>query len=428
MIEVYVFNKSLQMVGMVDAYKSLIWVPRYQETGDCEIYLEASAENIALFQMGFYLARLDDDMVCKIDLIQIDTDAEEGNYLLVKGTDAKGILDQRIIWETSTCNGPVEDFARRLVTDALISPADPDRQISLIELGEAAGFTEAVSEQVSYRNLGEKIREYCKTYGWGYRLTLTANSKLAFSLYKGSDRSNEVIFSDDYENLSSSTYVDSCQDMTNTALIGGEGQGADRIKAELGDATGIDRFEIFVDADSISTQVKYSELVAAFPGGSITQKQGESGRWFYTLSSLDLPIVDAEHQEWLQERYSGTVVTIDGELFFRMSSPVYIAFIAEQGTAPTPEDNDTVTLEELIYHSYLLNKGAEQTAGSGERESFTGSVITDVTFLYKQDYFLGDIVYVENEYGIGADARIIEVIEAVDENGHTVEPTFEYIS
>lgn len=427
MIEVYVFNKSLQMVGMVDAYKSLIWVPRYQETGDCEIYLEASAENIALFQMGYYLARLDDDMVCKIDYLQIDTDTEDGNYLLVKGTDAKGILDQRIIWETSTCNGPVEDFTRQLVTEALITPTDPDRQISLIELGAAAGFSEAVSEQVSYKNLGAKIREYCKTYGWGYRLTLTATNKLAFSLYKGVDRSNEVFFSDDYENLSSSSYIDSCQDMTNTALIGGEGEGSDRIKAELGVAAGIDRFEIFVDADDLSTQLKYSEVVAAFPGGFIAEDE-RGGKWYYTLSSLRIPIVDAEHQAWLEARYEGAVVTIDGELYYGMTYPVYIALIAIQETEPTPADDDTVTLEQLIYHSYLLNRGTEHTAGSGERESFAGSVITDVTFMYKRDYFLGDIVYVENEYGIGADARIVEVIEAVDENGYTVEPTFEYIS
>lgn len=426
MIEVYVLNKSLQMVGMVDAYKSLIWVPRYQEVGDCEIYLEASPENIALFQMGFYLARLDDDMVCRIDRIQIDTDAENGNYLLIQGTDAKGILDQRIIWETSTCNGAVETFIRQLITKAIINPTDPNRQISLIELGEAAGFTEAVSEQVSYKNLGEKIREYCRTYGWGYKITLTSNNKLAFSLYKGADRSSEVIFSDDYENLSSSSYIDSCQDMTNAALIGGEGQGADRIKAELGDATGIDRFETFVDADDISTQLKYSEVVAAFPGGSIAEKQ--AGLWDYTLSSLMLPIIDAEHLAWLQARYSGTVVTIDGEQFFFMSSPVYIALVAEQETAPTPAGDDTVTLEQLIYHSYLLNRGTEKTAGSGEKESFEGSVIADVTFMYKRDYFLGDIVYVENEYGIGANARIVEVIEAMDENGYTIEPTFEYIS
>lgn len=39
---------------------------------------------------------------------------------------------------------------------------------------------------------------------------------------------------------------------------------------------------------------------------------------------------------------------------------------------------------------------------------------------------LGDIVTVQNEYGITMNARITEVIETFDENGYSVSPKFEY--
>lgn len=41
-----------------------------------------------------------------------------------------------------------------------------------------------------------------------------------------------------------------------------------------------------------------------------------------------------------------------------------------------------------------------------------------------EDYFLGDVVQVINEYGISAAPRIVEIIESEDENGKSTVPTF----
>ena len=64
----------------------------------------------------------------------------------------------------------------------------------------------------------------------------------------------------------------------------------------------------------------------------------------------------------------------------------------------------------------------------GSLTSFEGTIEPNTTFVFKQDYFLGDIVTVENEYGISVEARIVEVVEVSDDNGYYVEPKFEYIS
>ena len=39
-------------------------------------------------------------------------------------------------------------------------------------------------------------------------------------------------------------------------------------------------------------------------------------------------------------------------------------------------------------------------------------------------YNLGDIVQIENEYGIQATARILEIIDCEDESGYSTVPTF----
>lgn len=425
MIDIYVLNKNLETVGIIDRYRSLIWADRYRELGDCEIYAEASPENIGLLQMGYYLARVDDVMVCRITKIELDTSAEDGDYLIATGTDVKGLLDQRIIWDTAICTGAAETFIRDLVTAAAINPADTARKLkkangnALMALGTAAGFTEQLDEQVSYKNLGVKIREYCKTYGWGYRVWLESGL-LKFGLYAGTDRSSSVFFSDEYENLASTQYINSRQQIQNVALVGGAGEGAERKKATYGTDSGVDRFEVFVDQKSLSPVIKYKELKEIYTGGSFILS---GGVYIYRASSYDVLIIDAEHQAWLEAYYVGTVVTVGGVSYYRITD-------AELATLATnsPTDETDVTLTELIYHSYLLNAGVTALAGKGETETFAGSIIPDVTFIYRMDYFLGDIVHVENEFGISADARIVEVVESVDDNGYSAEPKFEYIS
>ena len=43
----------------------------------------------------------------------------------------------------------------------------------------------------------------------------------------------------------------------------------------------------------------------------------------------------------------------------------------------------------------------------------------------RQDYYLGDIVSVANEYGFQANTRIIEMLESEDETGYKITPTFD---
>lgn len=80
-----------------------------------------------------------------------------------------------------------------------------------------------------------------------------------------------------------------------------------------------------------------------------------------------------------------------------------------------------------MYVVYLLSRGYDALVEYGSVVTFEGIVEPNVTFVYKQDYFLGDLVTVENEYGISRKARIVEVIETNDENGYNIEPKFEYI-
>ena len=432
MKDVYVLNKDLEMIGVIDSYKSLIWANRYNTVGDCELYVIATDNNLLLLQKGNFLMRLDDSMVCQIKKIELDTDTENGNYLIVSGYDVKRLLDQRIIWGTMSCDGNVETFIRKMVNNALGNASLSARRIvnsggsRIFYLGDVAGFTEVLTEQISYKNIGEKVREYCLKYGWGYKVILN-NNKFWFQLYKGTDRTDSVIFSNNYENLSATKYIEDETNMGNVALVAGEGQGSKRSKNISGYAESFDRYEVYVDAKDISKTITWEELTDLYP----TTDQGgqgyiasSGGSYVYKMNYINIQIIDDDQLTWLRVNYpSGQEITIDGINYYQ----VYNEIIADL-LSNSPESSDNVTLRDLIYSVYLLSRGYEKLAEYGAVTAFEGTIEPNTTFIYKQDYFLGDLVTVENEYGISVGARIVEVIEVNDENGYNVEPKFEYIS
>lgn len=381
-IDVYLLDENLNRKHLIDTYESLLWVERYNDIGDCELMIDASIENMIKLGESTYISQENSDMVCRIEKIELTTDKENGNYLIVTGYDIKKILNQRIIWKQTNFNGFVEDYIRKLINDNIINPSDSNRKINNFILDEKIGFTEKINQQATYDNLGDKTQEICKQYNWGDKITVNDNRQFVFSLYKGTDRSKYVIFSNDYENVVSSDYLEDSTNIKTIALVAGEGEGVDRVTDTIGDAgKGINRYELYVDARNLSKNIEYNELTTTYPNGKEVKVDGVT---YYQVDDVNIAILDID------------------------SSSV------------------KATLTDTIYKQALRSKGEESLTGYKEVKSFKGAVEPTQTFIYKKDYFLGDIVTVENEYGIISTPRIVEIIETFDTNGYSVEPKFEY--
>lgn len=139
------------------------------------------------------------------------------------------------------------------------------------------------------------------------------------------------------------------------------------------------------------------------------------------LETLDIQIMSEWHLADLRTQYpAGTVVIVDGVRFYRIEG-VYAASLS----SGDPEADDTVILQNVIYSVYLMTKGLETL--QGRVVSFESQVIPDVTFKYRADYNVGDIITIESGYGVTAHARIVEVVESYDDNGYKLEPKLEYL-
>lgn len=383
MDELYLLDNELNRKHIIDTYASFIWAKRYNDLGDFELIIAASQENFEKIEECKYIMRSDDDMVCEIKKIEVKTDAENGSQLIIVGTDIKDILKQRIIMKQTNFNGFVEEYIRTLINDAIINPTDSDRKISNFILADKNDYTERISEQVTYNNLGDKIQKLCQQYEWGYRVNID-DGKFVFSLFKGKDLTDYITFSADYDNISTTDYSKDNSNIKNVALVAGEGEGAERRTITIGNGIGINRHELYIDARDISSNIDYEELLINYPNGN---EKVVNGVIYYQVNGINIAILEKDD--------SGEIVEV------RLCDEIYI--------------------------NSLRNTGNERLSKYTSITSFLGKVITSMGYKYKEDYDLGDIVNIVNEFGISINARITEILESQDENGYTIEPTFENI-
>ena len=258
----YLLDENLNFMSPIESYQSAIWTTRYYKPGDFELYLPATTEILNLIKRDCYLVRDDDfTQAMIIENIQITTSIEDGNFLTITGKCLKSILDRRIILKQTTVNGNVEKCIRRLITENAITPTMSARKIDNLILGAELGITDTMNSQYTGDNLGEVVSKICINYGLGYDILLDLDKKqFIFILFKGSDRSYNqnknpfIVFSNEFDNLLSTNYINNNENYKNVAIVAGEGEGLDRKIFTVGTATGLKRYELFVDSRDSSTK------------------------------------------------------------------------------------------------------------------------------------------------------------------------------
>ena len=92
------------------------------------------------------------------------------------------------------------------------------------------------------------------------------------------------------------------------------------------------------------------------------------------------------------------------------------------------ETEDGVTLSDTEYYAQLRSKGLKTIADHPITTAVEGEVEVTRLFKYGEDFYIGDIVQIANEYGNEGSAYISELIISRSEAGLSVYPTFKTIS
>lgn len=295
-MNLYVMNKDFEAFGVIDYYESLIWNEKYSESGDFEIYLMADSYIFSLVQDGYYIynpsAVVQKTMY--VNKLQTNTDVLDGNRLIITGFSLERLLDRRVIWPQIDFHGLLQDGIKTMLEQNAINPTDTNRKIPGLYFKynndeKIKGLL--LDGQYAGNNLYDTISEICKNNNLGFKIILTDDNKLEFSLYAGEDRSysqeenDYVIFSHKFDNVISSEYMESSEALKNCCYVGGT-------KEKTTDAyrrytvldrgySGLNRRESYVDGSSVSdtsssgrklTAIKYDAALKAKANEDLTDK------------------------------------------------------------------------------------------------------------------------------------------------------------
>lgn len=352
-MELVILDTQFKAIAVLDSFESIIWTDRYADAGDFEIYTPASSGLLDIIKQDYYLRFAESDYMMIVEAIEIQSDAEEGNKLIITGRSLESILDRRIIWSQTVITGNLQNGIKKILNDNLINPSIADRKIDnfIFEESTDTAVTSISIEGAQYTgdNVLDVIKDLCDTYNLGFKVILNDNNQFVFSLYAGVNRSYDqetnpyVVFSPNFENIVNSNYIESKKTLKNVALVAGEGEGAARKTVIVGSGAGIERRELFTDARDISSNI------------------------------------------------------------------------------------DGGTLSDAQYKAQLRQRGTEDLAENVTTKTFEGQVEATQLFKYGEDFFLGDIVQIVNEYGIESKSRVMEMVRSQSEEGYDIYPTFKIL-
>ena len=352
-MDIYAADEKMNTVAVIDYCKSVIWHSKYCGAGDFELMIPmmpAGAYLLETIKEGYFFYRKDSKTVMMAQKIELKTNVESGDYLLISGASAECLIGRRIIWQQTNLSGKVCDCVKRLMNENLIDPADARRRIDIIKMGQGVSVETTMQKQVTGNNLSDSVEEILSTYGLGYCLEYKVIGKpgaMQFKILQGADRSvgnkqgnPAVRFSPEFDNVLASDFAEDYTALKNVALVAGEGEGTARRSVTVGEGSGLTRRELYVDSRNTSSN--------------------------------------------------------DGEI----------------------SDAD--------YNSMLQQEGVDALSQTQVTRTFAGEIEPDVNYHYGTDYFIGDIITVQNEYNIGFRARIAEIVENDDSDGYAMVVVLEY--
>lgn len=325
---------TITLEAICDSFSSLLWDIEYYSCGQFEIYIAANPRNIGIFQTGRIVGRDDDkEHFGLIESVQIETDTENGDYLIVSGRFLMCLLERRIIYPTCffTLQTSYSDIMHSVVSQNAVS--NDNRRIPGLALGSVSGacWEQKTKLQVSYDNLMEWVYTICE------KISGTANIRLSkingeqyemlLDLSEGSDRSilhdenPHIIFSDDYINLLSFSYSSDISVQRNFAYILGKGEGEERKRTTYCDGdepSFLERYEVYVDAKDMTDEQQEngeSKPISEYEYIELLKERGKENIVLPLTASESQIAVQSTQFRYNMDYFVGDYVTVEHQRF-----------------------------------------------------------------------------------------------------------------
>lgn len=253
-MEVNIIDREFNFLGQIDEFESFMPSKKYSGIGSFELHL--SSRNLYANELIKENIVFTDEK--KAFIILYRKRETVNNKLEIKGLELKGYLKRMLIFPPSgqanyRINSNAETIMKGYVQATLAR-----KNITNIEIAPNQNRGANLIYQSRYKNLAEELEKISNASGLGWDIYIDMErKKFVFDVTEGRNITvtqstfPPAIFSVDYDNIQEQTLEESKIDYANTAIVAGQGEGADRAIEIVGSSEGLDSIERFVDARDI---------------------------------------------------------------------------------------------------------------------------------------------------------------------------------
>ena len=361
-MEFMVLDKNYEAIAMIDTFTSAIWTVRYDKCGDFELYTPVRLDYLKSMQIGNYLWNRDSDRLMVIETIEIETDVEKGPQLIVTGRSLESILDRRIIVSSNIFSGTLPAVISSILSKEVISP----------------GSNRAIPNFIYKETTDKRITSIAG-------LEFTARGENVY----------DIICS-------------LCQQHKVGWRIIPYGSGGFEFELYMG----VDRSYNQNDVPYVVFSPSFENLL----NSNYIKSYKAYKNAVYAIGTYQEEIVIDN-----QTTYEEVEVTAWG--YSETSEPTGLArreiFVDNGGVNDGEQGGSAASWNKINKEKGLTELGQHQTT-----TAFEGNLEATRQYVYQEDFNIGDIVQVANEFDITGTVYISEVVMSQDANGISITPTF----
>lgn len=253
-VPIKIIDNQFNFLGEVDDYTAFIATRSFSGIGGFELHISADNKYANVLEIDNIIFTTPK----KAYIIRRKEFDTNDNSMKLQGYQLKSYLNQYITYPPTgqayhRINSNIETIMKSYVEHNLALQG-----ITGIVVASNQNRGDSLIYQTRYKPLDEELGKIGLVGGMGWDLTLDfINKKFVFDIIESVDRTvnqdinSRAIFSPEFDNLGEQILVKDELNYKNVAIVAGQGSGADRAITVIGNATGLDRRELFVDARDI---------------------------------------------------------------------------------------------------------------------------------------------------------------------------------
>jgi len=263
-MELYIYDRDLELRGVFEKITSFIWVRRYNSVGEFKLLLPFTPAYNERLQMYRLIVKWDDDEEAgEIRYIEIRKNSQGKEEIEVQGRFVTNWIGKRIILAPIIATAPTQNIMTRIVTENVTNPTNANRRLNNITHTDISGISRGNIDYNSepFINAGLAVERAAKASRLGFNITADIRQKAYFfNIYDGLDLTSgntpgnpPAVFSVEFDNILEQTFTNSTERLRSTAYVGGEDtHDRPRRVVEVGAAAaGHERGEVFINATDI---------------------------------------------------------------------------------------------------------------------------------------------------------------------------------